>query len=96
MPIAIHTKYIGPTNTKGSRIKASLRRDSKTLWTASVPFDHSLDCEQRHARAAFTLLGKYAPSMLYENLNLAGSTLDNLGYVFTIYPHIIDSLGCQA
>lgn len=87
MPIAIHTKYIGPTNTKGSRIKATVRRDSKTLWTASVPFDHALNCEERHASAARALLQKHVPSQLTETLYIAGSTLDNLGYVFTVYPH---------
>ena len=91
MPAAIHTKYIGPTNTKGSRIKASLRRDNKTLWTASVPFDHALNCEERHALAARALLQKYAPHQLTETLYVAGSTLDNLGYVFTVYPHIISA-----
>jgi hypothetical protein len=88
MPIAIHTKYIGATNTKGSRIKATIRRDSKTLWTASVPFDHALTCEERHALAARALLQKYAPDQLTETLSIAGSTLDNLGYVFTVYPQI--------
>lgn len=88
MPIAIHTKYIGPTNTKGSRIKATVRHDSKTLWTASVPFDHALNCEERHAQAARALLQKHAPDQLTETLSIAGSTLDNLGYVFTVYPQI--------
>ena len=91
MPIAIHTKYIGPSNTKGARIKATIRRDKKTRWSVTVPFDHSLDCEQRHAHAAFTLIGKYLPSTLYETLYLAGSTLDNAGYVFTVCPHIISA-----
>ena len=88
MPIAIHTKYIGPTNTKGSRIKASLRRDSKTLWTVTVPFDHSLGCEERHKQAAVSLIHKYIGHMTNETLYICGSTLDNKGYIFAIYPII--------
>ena len=89
MPIAIHTKYIGPSNTKGSRIKAMVRRDSKTIWTAIVPFDHALDCEARHALAAKAVLRKHSPEMLNELMSCAGSTLDNLGYVFTVYPQTV-------
>lgn len=89
MPIAIHTKYIGPSNTKGARIKATIRRDSKTAWTATVPFDHALNCEARHALAARAVLQKHSPALLEESISCAGSTLDNLGYVFTVYPQII-------
>lgn len=89
MSIAIHTKYIGPTNTKGARIKAMIRRDSKTLWTATVSFDYSLDSQARHALAAKALLQSQAPALLDEEMSCAGSTLDNLGYVFTICPEIV-------
>lgn len=89
MPIAIHTKYIGPSNTKGARVKATIRRDNKTLWAVIVPFDHALNCEERHALAARALLRKHAPALLEESISCAGSTLDNLGYVFTVYPQIV-------
>jgi|SRR5882757_684953 len=47
---AIETKYIGPTNTKGSRIKA-------TAWAGSVtvPYDHSLSLDSNHRAAALRL-----------------------------------------
>jgi hypothetical protein len=32
-------KYLSPTNSKGSRWKASIKRDSETTWTATVPFN---------------------------------------------------------
>jgi hypothetical protein len=58
---AIETKYLGPTNTKDGRIKA-------TAWAGSVtlPYDHALDAQGNHKKAAFALLlklrwnGKYA------------------------------------
>jgi len=36
-PCAV-VKYHGPTNSKGSRWIATIRRDSGTVWRASVPF----------------------------------------------------------
>lgn len=50
---AIVTKYIGPTNTKGKRIKASVGFRSIT-----IPWDYSLDASDNHDRAAFLLLRK--------------------------------------
>lgn len=35
---AIIVRYVGPTNHRGSRWFASLKRDSETTWRASVPF----------------------------------------------------------
>jgi hypothetical protein len=53
MTQAIETKYIGPTNTKGARIKAS-------AWAGSVtiPYDYS-GTEKAHWRAALALIEKY-------------------------------------
>jgi hypothetical protein len=58
---AIETKYLGATNAKGGRIKA-------TAWAGSItlPYDHALDVQENHKKAAFALLlklrwnGKYA------------------------------------
>ena len=52
---AIVTRYIGPTNTKPSRIKATCDRGSITI---SYPYDVSgADC---HAVAVRALLAKFA------------------------------------
>ena len=50
---AIHTRYMGPTNTKGGRIKA-------TAWAGSVtvPYVHALNAEDNHRAAAGALLAK--------------------------------------
>ena len=59
----IQTKYLSPTDTKGGRIKAKLSYASESL---TMPYDHSLDCEQAHAKVAMALakklhwLGDYA------------------------------------
>lgn len=47
---AILTKYIGPTNTKGTRIKAECAAKSLT-----VSWDHSVDVQENHEQAAAQL-----------------------------------------
>lgn len=49
----IRTKYLGPTNTKGSRIKASIGPDAVTL-----PYDHALSGSGNHKSAAHALATK--------------------------------------
>jgi hypothetical protein len=44
---AIQTRYWGPTNTKGAKIRA--RADAGRL---DVPYDHALDAQQNHRAAA--------------------------------------------
>lgn len=68
---AIITKYLGPTNTKGSRVKASCEAGSVT-----VAWDHELDVESNHRKAARQLQLK-----LNRNDSLVGGGLKH-GYVF--------------
>jgi len=50
---AIQTKYMGPTNTRGSRIKATAEAGSIT-----VGYDHALSSEGNHNAAARALCEK--------------------------------------
>jgi hypothetical protein len=51
---AIVTKYLGPTNFRGSRVKATASAGSVT-----VSWDHALDAESNHVAAAKALAVKY-------------------------------------
>ena len=51
---AIETKYIGPTNYRGSRIKASCERGS-----IIVSYDDALNSEDAHIAAADALVAKF-------------------------------------
>jgi len=51
---AITTKYLGPTNVKGSRIKATAAAGSLTIH-----IDHALNIEANHTKAAELLAHKY-------------------------------------
>jgi hypothetical protein len=57
----ITTKYLGPTDTRGSRIKASCDKHSITVscgLSVIVPYDHALDSFDNHAAAARALAVK--------------------------------------
>lgn len=51
---AIETKYLGATDTRGSRIKAFCERGSIT-----VPYPHGLSGDQVHVFAAAQLVAKF-------------------------------------
>ena len=51
---AIETKYLGPTNTKGSRIKATDNDGNSII----IPYDYSLDTYEAHEKAAKRLVEK--------------------------------------
>ena len=86
---AIETKYLGPTNFRGSRIKASARdtffsghvdENPKTL---TIGYDYALNADGNHERAAMALLPSVCSSS--DNVKLyKGATAR--GYVFVIVP----------
>jgi len=51
---AITTKYIGPTNSRGSRVKAKAAAGS-----IIIPWDDGLDVNDNHKRAAMALANKF-------------------------------------
>jgi len=83
----IETRYLGPTNTKGSRIKAS-------AWAGSVtvPYNHALNTEDNHRAAAMALAAKCAKhaeqyggkSIWSEGTWAQGGNAKGTGYVFTV------------
>ena len=51
---AIETKYLGPTNTRGSRIKA-YDCDGNQI---TIPYDYALSHEEPHRKAAAAFIDK--------------------------------------
>jgi hypothetical protein len=70
---AITTKYLGPSNVRGSRIKASAAAGS-----VIVSYDDSLNSENAHAAAAAKLAEKFGWTGKY----YIGGLPDDRGYVF--------------
>jgi hypothetical protein len=50
---AIETKYLGPTNAHGSRIKATCE-----AGTITIPYPHELSGDEAHRKAAKALCDK--------------------------------------
>jgi hypothetical protein len=75
---AIATKYLGPTNTRGGRIKA-------TAWAGSitVPYDYALDVKDNHKAAADDLIAK----MGWTGTFAQGGNTDGTGYYFVNVGH---------
>jgi hypothetical protein len=79
---AIETKYLGPTNYRGPRVKAKCDAGSLTL-----PWDHSLDVGDNHMTVAGRLairlgwLGSEAPGV-----KMVGGSLpqSHAGYAFVL------------
>ena len=74
----ITTKYLSPTNTLGGRVKAKASSASQSI---TISYDHSLDCEQAHAKAAMLL----AEKLDWKGEYAAGG--NESGYVFALIGH---------
>lgn len=72
---AITTKYVGPTNTRGSRIVASSERSR-----VSIPYGHERNSEAEHRAAALALCNKLKWGGC-ERLT-GGGTKDGYAFVF--------------
>jgi hypothetical protein len=77
--IAIQTKYISPTNTRGSRIKAFVSSDMGHNFTASIPYPHHLSHELVHYEAVKALIEKHKLDWDISNMTFGGV---RDGYVF--------------
>lgn len=76
---AIVTKYLGATNFRGSRVKATAYAGSVT-----VSWDDALDVQENHAKAAQALAAKWGWD---EHADFAGGSLpDDRGYAFVAIP----------
>jgi hypothetical protein len=76
--LIISTKFYGPTNTKGSRIKATI---NGTPVTKTVGYDHGLNTLDNHAYAALFLLSSWFEG---ESLQYQGhdETEDGKGWAY--------------
>lgn len=70
---AIETKFLGPTNTKGARVKASAQAGSVT-----IPFDYESWVEQAHDQALRALVAKLG----WWGVWARGSKADGTGSVY--------------
>lgn len=76
---AISTRYFGPTNSRGSRIKAIARKREHDMPELSLTdnWDYGASIDENHCRVAKLLAAKLEWSGLY----IGGSTDDGLVFV---------------
>jgi hypothetical protein len=74
--IAIQTKYLGPTNTKGARIKAFTCNGHSAI----IDYDYALNDELLHFEAVKALKEKYKLSWDISEMTYGGI---KDGYAFT-------------
>ena len=80
--IAIHTKYIGPTNTRGARIKAyTANWGDRKGFSATIPYPYAHSYEVCHFQAVKALVEKNNLDWDLENMRY-GDSADGKGYSF--------------
>ncbi len=80
--VIIKTKYVKPTNSRGSRIKAEANG-----FTASVPYPHHESYELAHFEAVKALIEKHNLDWDISNM---GYGSDNNGYYFTFKHSVME------
>ena len=70
------TKYLGPTDHRGGRVKAT---HLTTRKSTTVPWDHALGAHDNHALAAAVLFGR-PPEVC--------TSVDGGGYIFGVDPSL--------
>jgi hypothetical protein len=79
---AIVTKYIGPSNHRGGRVKASADKSSVT-----IPWDHAISPLQNHAEAARSLAlklewtGKFVMANYKHGYSFVCAAAESYGFV---------------
>ena len=84
--IAIQTKYIGPTNTRGSRIKAYAPKHGGENRSVSIPYPHHLSHELVHFEAVKALVQKFKMEVDTTDMRYGGT---DDGYVFCFADSIV-------
>ena len=82
--IAIHTKYISPTNSRGSRIKAY----TTSGFSVTIPYPYEHSYEVCHFQAVKALIEKHKLDWDLSNMRY-GDSADGKGYSFCFDASIV-------
>lgn len=79
----IKTKTLGPTNSKGTRVKASIKIGSEKPQSITLSWQYCFNTEENHRQAALALCEKLNESDIRFSYNLYNLIAwDDDGYVF--------------
>jgi len=92
----IITKYLGPTNNRGSRIKAmqsSKGFNGERAYSITRSYDYSLEVDENHTKVA----KEFADKMGWTGDWISGSIDNHGGYVFvnSYWKHETNSFACS-
>lgn len=80
--IAIHTKFIGPSNTRGARIKAyTASWGDRKGFEATIPYPYELNGLEGHFKAAQALIAKNGLDWDTDGMRY-GDSADGRGFTF--------------
>jgi hypothetical protein len=88
--IAIHTKFIPPTNTKGARIKAY----TTTGFSRTISYPYSWDSVEGHFEAVLAMVRKHKLDWDLSNMR-HGDSCDSKGYTFCFDASVVPSVNNQ-
>ena len=63
--LIIETRFLGPTNYRGSRVSAVCKRDSDCAFRATVNWRHALNPTDNHRAAAEALIERLEAELTY-------------------------------
>ena len=87
--IAIHTKYLPCTNTRGARIKAyTADYGSRKGFSVSIPYPYEHSFEVCHFQAVKALIEKHKLDWNLSNMRY-GDSADGKGYSFCFDASIV-------
>lgn len=79
----IQTKYVGPTDSRGARIKATCSHGS----AITIPYDSSLNGRENHDAAAIALADMHFPKTPYETeTTLLRGDGFKTGWIYIVVP----------
>ena len=64
--LTIETAYHGPTNSRGSRISATCKRDSETTYRKFSHYQPELNSDANHQAAAEALMAEMDAALTYD------------------------------
>ena len=80
----IKTKYIGPTNYRGSRIKAIHKRDSENTFSKTISWDYALESPDNHLEAAKALMEEWEMKEYNPGMKIVSMGWDHEHYYFIV------------
>ena len=85
--IVIHTKYLGPTDTRGSRVKA-YTSDGRSV---TVSYDSGLESVKAHLQAVHAFADKHLKYSPDVTRMAYGDSADGKGYCFCFLQPVVEA-----